>query len=188
MATTTSNNNIASVAPTALAQRINSGEDVRLIDVRTPAEFESVHAPAARNVPLDTLDPDAINRESGGGTVHVICHSGSRSAAAACERLITGGCTNVVSVEGGTQAWEAAGLPVVRGKQTISLERQVRIGAGLLVLTGAVLALTVNTWFALLPAFVGAGLTFAGITDICGMGLLLGRMPWNRAACHRCAS
>jgi rhodanese-related sulfurtransferase len=174
---------IATVAPAAIAQRMGSGEDVCLIDVRTPAEFVGVHAQGARSVPLDALDPKDIARSSGGETVYVICHSGSRSAAA-CERLLAAGCANVVSVDGGTEAWEAAGLPVVRGKQMMSLERQVRIVAGLLVLVGAVLALAVNTWFALLPAFVGAGLTFAGITNTCGMAMLLARMPWNCTACH----
>lgn len=180
MATTTT---IASVTPAALAERIGSGEDICLVDVRTPVEFEGVHAQGAHNVPLDAFDPAAVVRSSNGERVHVICHSGSR-ASAACERMLAAGCSNVVNVEGGTQAWEAAGLPVVRGKQTMSLERQVRIVAGLLVLVGAVLALTVNTWFALLPAFVGAGLTFAGITDTCGMGMLLARMPWNCTACR----
>ena len=81
---------------------------------------------------------------------------------------------------GGTLAWDAAGLPVVRGKKTILLERQVRIAAGFLVLVGAVLALVVHPYFVGLSAFVGAGLMFAGITDSCGMGMLLAKMPWNR--------
>ena len=92
------------------------------------------------------------------------------------------GWLNVVNVEGGTLACEAAGLPVVRGKKAISLERQVRIAAGFLVLVGAVLALTVHPYFAGLSAFVGAGLMFAGITDTCGMGMLLARMPWNQVS------
>ena len=85
-----------------------------------------------------------------------------------------------MNVEGGTLAWDQAGLPVSRGRKVISLERQVRIAAGLLVLTGAVLALTVHPWWAGLSAFVGAGLMFAGITDTCGMALMLARMPWNQ--------
>jgi hypothetical protein len=85
-----------------------------------------------------------------------------------------------VVVAGGTDAWVAAGLPVVRGKAAIALERQVRIAAGLIVLTGVVLGYTVHHyWFALSGA-VGAGLAIAGITDTCMMGMLLARMPWNR--------
>jgi rhodanese-related sulfurtransferase len=85
-----------------------------------------------------------------------------------------------VSVDGGTQAWEAAGLPIVRGQKTISLERQVRIAAGSLVVLGAVLGYFVHPYFIGLSAFVGAGLVFAGVTDTCGMGMLLARMPWNK--------
>ena len=73
-----------------------------------------------------------------------------------------------------------SGLPVVRGKKAISLERQVRIAAGLLVLLGAVLGWLVHPAFVGLSAFVGAGLVFAGVTDTCGMGMLLARMPWNQ--------
>lgn len=85
-----------------------------------------------------------------------------------------------MSVEGGTLAWEGAGLPVVRGRRVISLERQVRIAAGALVVAGVLLGWLVHPAFLGLSAFVGAGLVFAGVTDTCGMGLLLARMPWNR--------
>jgi hypothetical protein len=86
----------------------------------------------------------------------------------------------VVNVEGGTQAWAQAALPVVRGKKAISLERQVRIAAGSLVLIGSLLSYFAHPYWIALPAFVGAGLLFSGITDTCGMGMLLARMPWNQ--------
>ena len=73
-----------------------------------------------------------------------------------------------------------AGVPFVRGKKAVSLERQVRIAAGTLVLAGAVLGWFVDSAFIGLSAFVGAGLLFAGVTDTCGMGMVLARMPWNR--------
>jgi rhodanese-related sulfurtransferase len=94
--------------------------------------------------------------------------------------LIAAGVTNVINVEGGTRAWDQAGLPVVRGKKTISLERQVRIAAGSLVLLGAALGYFINPLFIGLSAFVGAGLIFAGVTDTCGMGMMLAKMPWNQ--------
>ena len=84
-------------------------------------------------------------------------------------------------MEGGTSAWQSAGLPVVKGKQVMSLERQVRIAAGALVVLGAVIGHFVHPGGFALSAFVGAGLVFAGITDTCGMGMLIARMPWNRA-------
>ena len=87
----------------------------------------------------------------------------------------------VSCVEGGMAAWEKMGLPVERGPSAvISIERQVRIGAGALVLIGTVLAWIVHPGFIVVPGFVGAGLVFAGITDYCGMGRVLCKMPWNR--------
>ena len=156
---------------------------MQLIDVRTPAEFQAVHASNARNIPLDRLDPDAM-LGSGGIAKHdalyLICRSGSRASKAG-ERLTAAGFPNVVCVEGGTQAWVECGLPVVEGKKTFSLERQVRIASGILVLLGVGLGWWMHPGFLGLAAFVGAGQVFAGVTDTCGMGLLLARMPWNRA-------
>lgn len=157
---------------------------VDLIDVRTPLEFREVHAEGARNVPLDQLDPQEVMAARNGSAdqpLYLICRSGTRGETAQ-RRFVEAGFTNVINVDGGTQSWEAAGLPVVRGKKAMSLERQVRIVAGLLVFTGAVLALLVHPYWAGLPAFVGAGLMFAGLTDSCAMGLLLARMPWNRVS------
>ena len=172
---------VTTISPAALQDRIQSGEPVDLIDVRTPVEFREVHVTIARNVPLDQLDANAIreSRAAKKEPLYVICKSGSRGRQA-CEKLVGGGCTNVVNVEGGTAAWDAAGFPVLRGKKAISLERQVRIAAGSLVLGGVLLSHLVHPWFIGLSGFVGAGLIFAGVTDTCGMALLLARMPWNR--------
>ncbi len=101
-------------------------------------------------------------------------------AAKACEKFAAAGFPKAVNIAGGTNAWIAAGLPVVRGERVMSLERQVRIAAGLLVMAGVALAVLVHPLFYLLSVFVGAGLVFAGLTNTCGMGLLLARMPWNR--------
>jgi len=174
-------NEIPTISASELARRAREGA-VDAIDVRTPAEFREVRAHVARSVPLDTLDPHALMQGRNGGAaepLYVMCRSGGRSAKA-CRKLIDAGYTNVVSIEGGVNAWVEAGLPVVRGQKTISLERQVRIAAGLLVLVGAVLGFLVHPYFIALSAFVGAGLMFAGITDTCGMALLLARMPWNQ--------
>ncbi|QGQ24327.1 DUF2892 domain-containing protein [Gimesia benthica] len=174
---------VKTITPEALA-RLHSQQDVAVIDVRTPAEFREVHATMARNIPLDKIGTDHIEELTNGSTaepVYIICQSGNRSSRA-CQKLIEAGCLNVVSVEGGTKAWEAQGLPVERGKKTISLERQVRIAAGFLVFTGAMLGMFVNPWFSGISGFVGAGLMFAGITDTCGMAMVLAKMPWNQVA------
>jgi rhodanese-related sulfurtransferase len=158
------------------------GQAIDLIDVRTPLEFQSCHAEPARLVPLDQLDPRAVMEARNGSADHplyVICQSGSRSRRAV-ERFVAAGYPNVVNVEGGTLAWEQAGLPVVRGKPVMSLERQVRIAAGSLVVIGVALGALVHPAFLGLAAFVGSGLVFAGVTDTCGMGMILARMPWNQ--------
>lgn len=171
---------IQSISPRELADRHARGESIDLIDVRTPAEYREVHVPFARNVPLDRLNPaDVLAKHAQGEPLYVICRSGNR-ASKACEAIAAAGFDNVVNVEGGTQAWDVAGYPVVRGRKTISLERQVRITAGALVLIGALLAWFVNIHFVWLAAFIGAGLTFSGLTDTCGMAMVLARMPWNQ--------
>lgn len=172
---------VPSVSPEELQQLRQQGSDVELIDVRTPIEYAEVHVDGARLVPLDMLDPQAIAATCQGKPVYVLCRTGGR-AAKACEKLQAAGMTNVYRVEGGTLACAEAGLPMVRGRNVISLERQVRIAAGFLVVMGVVLGWLVHPAFLGLAAFVGAGLMFAGITNTCGMALLLAKMPWNRAA------
>lgn len=167
----------ASISPKQLMDRRAAGERVELIDVRTAAEFAEVHVDFARNVPLDQLRADKVANQ-GDGSLYVICRSGSRGRQA-CEKLQSAGVT-AVNVEGGTAAWEAAGLPVARSDvKVMSLERQVRIGAGSLVVAGVLLGALVHPAFYALSGFVGVGLVFAGVTDWCGMGMLLARMPWN---------
>lgn len=172
---------ITTIAPRQLFEITQSGDSVDLVDVRTPVEFGEVHVPFARNLPLDQLDVNRVisDRSTTAKPLYVICRSGARGNKA-CEKIIAAGFTNVVNVEGGTQAWEQAGLSVVRGKKVISLERQVRIAAGSLVFIGAALGWFVSPAWIGLSAFVGAGLVFAGVTDTCGMGMFLARMPWNQ--------
>jgi rhodanese-related sulfurtransferase len=175
---------VKTIGVAQMRELIDSGNALTIIDVRTPAEFAGVHAKGARLSPLDTLDPSAVaaSRPNPADPLYVICQSGGRSAKA-CEKLEAAGITPVYSIEGGTSAWDRAGLPVERGdRHVISLERQVRITAGSLVLIGLVLAWAIHPYFLALTAFVGAGLVFAGVTDLCGMAILLHKMPWNRNA------
>lgn len=164
------------IAPAAVRELA----DPLLLDVRSPGEFRTVSIPGAVLHPLDRLDAAAVRELRGEGRPCVlICQGGTRAGKAAAQ-LAAAGMGDTRVMEGGMNAWEAAGLPVVRGRGVISLERQVRIAAGLLVLLGAGLGTWVHPGFYGLSAFVGAGLVFAGATDFCGMGLLLARMPWNR--------
>ena len=168
----------ATISPIDLQARIAGGEQPLLIDVRSPAEHAAVHVPGVVLMPLDRLDPQAIPRDR--GTAYPLCQAGGRATRAA-ETLTAAGITCCV-VSGGTSAWAAAGLPVTRGRGVISIERQVRMGAGSLVVIGVVLGFTVHPGLAGIAGFVGAGLIFAGISDWCGMGLLLAKAPWNQRA------
>lgn len=163
-------------------ERLESGERLALIDVRTPAEHEEVHIGRSHLAPLDRLDAEEVKRKAGDAeSVVLVCGTGKR-AGQAYEKLREAGLENLEVLEGGLTAWERAGLPVERGSATMSLERQVRIAAGALVLVGVALGTWVHGGFHGLSAFVGAGLIFAGITDWCGMGMLIAKMPWNQRA------
>jgi rhodanese-related sulfurtransferase len=175
---------MTTISPQQLLEQRDSGTSIDLIDVRTPVEYREVHVEFARNIPLDGLDPTAVMQARNGSQeepLYVVCRGGQRGQQA-CESFRQAGFTNVVNVDGGTMACEQAGLPLVRGKKSISLERQVRIAAGSLVLLGAALGWLVHPVFFGLSAFIGAGLVFAGVTDTCGMGMMLARMPWNRCS------
>lgn len=170
------------IQPAELDALRTRNEPVDLIDVRTPVEFREVHVGYARNVPLHVLDPQAVMAARNGDRdkpLYLVCKGGSRSRQA-CEKFVAAGFANVVDVEGGTQACVEAGLPVVRGKKALPLERQVPLASGLVIVAGTLLGVLVNPWFLVVPAGAGAGLAVAGLTGWCGMAMLLARMPWNQ--------
>jgi rhodanese-related sulfurtransferase len=173
------------IAPAELQARILAGAPALVLDVRTPGEHAGLHVPGAHLLPLDRLDPAAVARlRPGDAPVYLLCRSGARATRAA-EQLGAAGIAGCVVVSGGTEDWAAAGLPVVRGRGVMSIERQVRIAAGALVVVGVSLGVLVQPWFLALAGGVGAGLVITGIADWCGMGLLIARMPWNRTGAAR---
>lgn len=167
------------VTATELNERLNAGERFQMVDVRAPGEFMAGHIPCAVNLPMDQVEArldDLHHRDP----VLLICQSGRR--ASLTRELLQPHLNELVVLDGGTSAWEKAGLPVVRGMTARwSLERQVRLLAGAIGAAGAALALTVDPVWALVPLVVGTGLTVAGLTNFCGMASVLARMPWNRA-------
>ena len=169
------------MTPVELSAAVAAGGAIRLLDVRTPSEFENAHIGGAYNVPLDQLHEHAAEVRAAPGAVVLICQSGQRAQRAEAV-LRTAGMGNMHVLDGGMKAWIAAGLPVRRIRARVSLERQVRIVAGAIVALGSIGALTLSPWLAVVPALVGSGLVFAGITDTCAMGMLLARLPYNRAA------
>jgi rhodanese-related sulfurtransferase len=169
---------IQTIDTTPLPEIMAAGGTV--IDVRTPAEYKSAHVVGAELLPLDQLDATAFCQKAGTDTpVYILCQSGKRASMAA-EKLTAAGHTQAIIVEGGTVAAIDAGLDIAYGKGAISIERQVRIAAGLLVLGGTLAGVFVHPGFLIVPGFVGTGLAFAGITDTCGMAMLLAKCPWNQ--------
>lgn len=165
---------ITQLSPQALRDGTPAGG--KIIDVRSAAEFATGHIPGAMNVPMEEVE--ARTADTGDGPLLVVCEAGTRAA------VVAGwleGRQPVSVLTGGTAAWRKAGLPLVRcAPCRWTLERQVRLGAGVLVLAGTLLSVMVNAKWVYLPMFIGAGLTFAGLTNLCGMAVVLARMPWNR--------
>lgn len=180
-----------SISPAALCALLATGKRHELLDVRTPPEYASAHVPGAKLVPLNELKAEAFLLQHEVGTpIFVLCQSGVR-ATQAIERFERAGCDDCVLVEGGTQAWIDAELPVHRGASSVlPIMRQVQIVVGSLSLAGSILALAVDRWFAVVPLLLGCGLLFAGITGTCGMALFLARMPWNlgQDSCAHCCN
>lgn len=167
----------ATVNPDDLHALRTQGPAPLVLDVRTALEFEGERIEGARNIPLEQLDAriEEIPEES---DVVVVCRTGVRATIAA-DTLARAGRRGRV-LEGGMVAWRRARLPVRAGRKRLPVDRQVQLIAGSLVATGVALGVLVNPWFLIIPAFFGAGLTFAGATGTCGLAMLLMRLPWNR--------
>lgn len=155
-------------------------DQVRILDVRASSEFETAHISGSYHVPLDTLAehcPDICGVDA---TVVLVCQSGARARQAA-EKLASAGMTNMRVLDGGMNAWTSAGGDVVRGKEKWSLERQVRLVAGSIVLSSIVASTKVPA-AKYAAGFIGAGLTFAALSNTCAMGNVLSRLPYNRGS------
>jgi rhodanese-related sulfurtransferase len=160
---------------------------VPLIDVRAPGEYRAGHVPGALLLPLgDDFGPARVRARLAGTTtsaaqtLYITCQSGLRARLAA-ERLIDAGHRNVAVLEGGTEAWERAGLPVRRCGPAVSVQRQAQIAIGVLIVLKVIFGYTVHELFFAAAALVGAGLVAAGVTRWCGMERLVALMPWNRS-------
>ena len=154
--------------------------DVALLDVRSPAEFDTVHIPGSVNIPLDQLDNQLTALADRGRPLVLVCRSGAR-ATQAQSKLAGVGRIDATVLDGGVIAWEQAGASVNRGEQKWDLERQVRLVAGGLVVT-FVLASIVVPPLGYLAGAVGAGLVFAALSNTCAMGNMLSKLPYNRGA------
>ncbi len=174
----TTRKQLSEIDATTLKTWLDKG-DVVLVDVREPAEHAGERIPGSELVPLSRFDPAQVP-EAEGKTLVLYCRTGNRSAQAG-QQLLHAGAHAAWHLQGGIEAWKAAGYETERiANAPISLQRQVQMAAGSLVLLGTILGAWVSPWFLLLSGFVGAGLTFAGITDTCGMAMLLAKLPYNQ--------
>jgi len=173
---------LRSVSAQQLAVLAGSGK-LHILDVRTPGEFASLRIAGSVNVPFERLDPPALLGRFGADTaLYCVCQTGTRSQLAA-DRLRAAGFTNVVHVDGGTNAWTSADLPLLRGERSvISLERQVRIAADLISVLGIIAGALIHPAGYVVSALVGAGLVYAGVTNTCGLSMVLARLPWNQVS------
>lgn len=171
----------ATLDAVSLRELIDSGHAPRVLDVRTPAEFDTAHIPGSYNVPLDLLKEHREElRNHLDEDVVLVCRSGARATQA--EQTLAGvGLPNLTVLDGGIMSWQAANAPIKRGASRWDLERQVRLVAGSIVLVSVLGSVFVPQlkWVA---GFIGAGLTFAAVTNTCAMGMMLGKLPYNRGA------
>ncbi|TNG02694.1 MAG: DUF2892 domain-containing protein [Gammaproteobacteria bacterium] len=176
----------STITPEQLHAQTQNGQIHALIDVRSTTEYRSGHIPGAKLVPLESVQPEAVEkhfndtRPGQEETLYITCASGFRARQAA-EKLHQDGYRNLALVEGGTDGWKKAGLSLRRCGKALSLERQVQIAIGSLVLMKIALGFSVHELFYALAAFIGIGLIFAGITRWCGLAKLIAQMPWNHS-------
>jgi|CXWL01.1.fsa_nt_gi rhodanese-related sulfurtransferase len=161
-----------------LRKQLSLGTSLQIIDVRSHDEFASGHIPTAVNIPLEEVE-SRIRDVRPMTPVVLACNSGSR--AEMCAEKLAASKDEILVLEGGTEAWINEGVEVIRTtSSTWAIERQVRFAAGIIVLIGTVLAAAGATSWLFLAMFVGAGLTFSGLTNFCGMAKVIAALPWNR--------
>ncbi len=157
-----------------------AGSGAQVLDVREPSEFESERLEGVKHYPLSAWKSSAAAGVVKDKPLYLLCLSGGRACKAA-EKLEQEGFRDLYVVEGGLSAWKQAGKPLKRGQSRgWSLERQVRFAAGFLVLSGILGSFWIHPGCIGLSLFVACGLIFSAVTDTCGMGMLLARMPWNQ--------
>ncbi len=178
------------VTAKVLQEELIKNSDVKLIDVRSPGEFSAVHINGSVNYPLGGKELGALENDPQfpkEKKLFLVCQSGAR-ASQACNEIEKAGFNNIKILQGGVSQWVSEGLPVVRGKGAISMERQVRIAAGLFVLLSSLIVSMGLNSFILVPIFVGTGLVFSGVTNTCGMAKVLALMPWNNVSADNCCN
>jgi rhodanese-related sulfurtransferase len=172
---------VTELAPETLRTWVGEHQGLVVIDVRSAAEFESMHIRGSYNVPLPLLSEHTDElADRLGSRVVLVCQSGAR-AEQARQSLAGSGIDTAYVLTGGVPGFAASGGDVVNGKDRWDLERQVRFAAGSLVVLGLAGGKFVSPRIRMLAGIIGAGLTFSAATNTCAMGQAISAMPWNRA-------
>ncbi len=175
---------IRKISPGQMHEFIKQGGNFHLVDVRSVEEFSSQHVVGAANLPIDHLNScslaEKLGEESGKDvTLFLMCASGIRSEMAA-NKLASQGLNNIATVDGGTNAWSAARLPLTGGRRMPTLEQQVQNFLGIVILLALFKASIISPLFYVLTGLVGIALVFSGITACNRLSSFIARLPWNR--------
>jgi rhodanese-related sulfurtransferase len=167
------------ISPRDASSLLEQDPQTRILDVRSALEFSQVHIEHSLNIPIDMISAKINELSQSKQNYLVLCHTGNRAAMAA-DMLIQSGIHTVKVMEGGIIRWQKEKLPVIKGQAGMSLERQVRLIAGSLVLLGIMMSWLLHWAFIFVSVFVSSGLIYAGLTDNCLMGMLLMKLPYNK--------
>jgi glyoxylase-like metal-dependent hydrolase (beta-lactamase superfamily II)/rhodanese-related sulfurtransferase len=170
---------IEMISPTTAAEIIKKDPQAKILDVRSAMEYSQTRIDNSTNIPIDMISAKIGELSQSKQNYLILCHSGNRAAMAA-DMLRQSGIESIKVIEGGLARWQKEKLPVIKGQGGVSLERQVRVMAGSLVLLGIILAWLAHWGFIFISVFIGSGLVFAGLTDNCIMGMLLMKLPYNK--------
>lgn len=167
------------ISPKVAQEFVAKDQNVKLLDVRSALEYSDAHIKNSINIPIDMLTSKIKDLSGSGQAYIVLCRTGNRSPMAA-DMLVQSGISSVKVMEGGIERWKKERLPLIKGQGGVSLERQVRLIAGIMMLLGILLAWLIHWGFIFISVWVACGLIFAGITDSCLMGMLLMKFPYNK--------
>ena len=170
---------VKTISAQTLKEWIDNNQAV-VIDVREASEYESKHIKGSYHIPVGEISSKKLPKTDRKIVIH--CFGGKRGTTACQKILSEDDGAEIYNLEGGISAWENAGFNIEStGRKTLPIDRQVQITTGSLALVGTILGAYVNSSFLIIPAFIGAGLTFAGLTGTCTLAMLLAKMPWNKA-------
>jgi rhodanese-related sulfurtransferase len=176
------------ISAESFSRTYQDNQNLVLIDVRSPVEFESKHIKGSFNIPIDDLSVNSMKelikrkKIKTNEEIYFICKSGMRAKLA--QQKMEDSKHPIVCVDKGLDGIDSGeGIEYNYGSRGgISLERQVRITIGFLMLAGILAGAFIHPLAYGFSGLISLGFLISGITDWCGMALLIAKMPWNKVA------